>query len=85
MTQNKLSDLNNHLFAQLERLGDEETTGEKLTEEISRARAVTDIAQQIIQNATITLRAQALMLEYGLFKEKKMPLQLKQFFTDEEK
>ena len=55
--QNKLSDLNNHLFSQLERLGDEELTGEKLAEEINRSKAVTDIASQIIANGSLVLKA----------------------------
>lgn len=86
--KNKLSDLNNHLFAQLERLGNEDLSGDELTDEISRARAVTDVSQQIISNANITLKAQALMYEYGIIKsnsefEKKMPAQLKSFFIEE--
>lgn len=56
--KNKLIDLNNHLFDALERLMDEDNTGEKLTEEIKRAKTVASIANQIIGNAKLALDAQ---------------------------
>lgn len=55
--RNTLGDLNNHLFLQLERLSDEDLTGDKLAEEISRAKAVTSVASQIIANGTLVLDA----------------------------
>ncbi len=63
--KNKLADLNNHLFAQLERLGDEDLTGEQLSEEISRAKAVTGLASQIIANGTLVLKAAQAAQEYA--------------------
>lgn len=63
--KNKLEDLNNHLFEQLERLNDDDLTGEKLVEELDRAKGMSDIAQQIISNANVTLKAYELAGERG--------------------
>lgn len=57
MALNKLTDLHNHLFAQLERLSDEELLGKKLEEEIGRAKAIHGISKNIIDNAKVTLEA----------------------------
>lgn len=59
--KNTLGDLNNHLFAQLERLGDEDLEGEKLQEEMARAKTISIVAKQIIDNASLVLDAQKLM------------------------
>ena len=56
--KNKLTDLNNHLFAQMERLGDEDLKGDELKEEIERARSVTNVAKQIVNNGNLVLNAQ---------------------------
>lgn len=63
--KNTIMDLNNHMFAELERLSDEDLSGEKLQEEISRAKAVGDIANKIIDNAKLALDATKLQVEYG--------------------
>jgi len=57
MPKNKSIDLTNHLFAQLERLSDEETTGDELKTEITRAKAITDVSKQIIANNALVLKA----------------------------
>lgn len=61
--QNTLGDLNNHLFAQLERLGEEKLTGEDLKNEILRAKAISDVASKIIDNANTVLDAKKLQAE----------------------
>jgi len=62
--KNKLVDLNNHLFEQLERLNDEELIGEKLDSEIRRSLAVARVANAITQNSSLFLSAQKLAIEY---------------------
>ena len=61
--KNTLGDLNNHLFAQLERLGDEELKSDALQEEIERAKAVTSIANQIVSNGNLVLQAEKFKAE----------------------
>jgi hypothetical protein len=76
--KNTLGDLNNHLFAQLERLSDEDLKGEALQEEIARAKSVTSVASQIIANGNLILDAKKttndFLDEYGI--EAKLPKML---------
>lgn len=66
--KNKLTDLNNHLFEQLERLNDEELKGDELIEEINRSKAITDVAEKIINNGALVLKAVHEQNEYGCSK-----------------
>lgn len=63
--KNKLSDLNNHLFAQLERLAVEDLTPEQIDTEVKRAEAIVSVADQISGNAELQLKAAKLYAEHG--------------------
>lgn len=64
-----LSDLNKHLFAQLDRLSNNELKGDALKEEVSRAGAVNEICKSVIENANLQLQATKLVAEYRGMKE----------------
>lgn len=55
--KNRQIDLDNHLFAELERLGDESLTDEQLENEIKRAKAISAVAQQINASRANSLKA----------------------------
>lgn len=59
--KNKLTDLNNHLFTQLERLNDDDLSPEALKQEVERSKAMTGIATQIVKGAQVSLQALKLM------------------------
>lgn len=63
--KNKISDLNNHLFAQLERMSDENMTPEQIEQEVKRAEAIVSVADQISRNADLQLKAAKLFAEHG--------------------
>lgn len=56
MAKNKLSDLRDHLFETLEALKDKESPME-----IARAKAIADVAQTIINSATVEVKAMSAM------------------------
>lgn len=63
--KNRLSDLNDHLFAQLERLANEELTAEQVGTEVDRADAIVKVADKIVDNARLTLQACELVAKHG--------------------
>ena len=61
--KNTLSSLNNLLFAQLKRLGNEELTQKELYEETERSKAVCAVSKNIIDNAKVALEGTKYMYE----------------------
>lgn len=72
--KNKLPDLNNHLFEQLERLNDDDLTPAQIEREGVRALAMVKVSDQIIKGADLQLKAAQILskggLEGGLVREK---------------
>lgn len=63
--KNKMANLNDHLFAQLERLSDEDLSLEQIEQEVKRSGALVSIADKITGNAELQLKAAKLYAEHG--------------------
>jgi hypothetical protein len=51
--KNRIGDLRNHLFDALERLGNKELTPEQLKQEIEKSKAISTVAQVIVESAKV--------------------------------
>lgn len=49
--KNKIADLRDHMFAALERLGNEEMSDEQLKSEIARSQAISEVGKVIVESA----------------------------------
>ncbi|RGN68222.1 hypothetical protein DXB55_00525 [Streptococcus anginosus] len=58
MVRNKLSDLTNTLFAQLETLDDRDLTEEELKVELQRSKQMVAISGQVLQAGQLSLEAE---------------------------
>lgn len=71
--KNKLADLNDHLFAQLERLADEDLTPEKIDQEVKRGEAIVAIADQILRHASLQMQAAKIISDHGMDPTSRLP------------
>lgn len=71
--KNRLTDLNNHLFSQLERLTSDNLTPEQVEAEVKRAAAIVDVADSIVVNARLQLDGMKMIAEHGDKLSKHLP------------
>lgn len=74
MTKNKLMDLNDHLFMQLERLNDEDLNSDQIEQEAKRAEAIVSVADQIVRNAALQLDAVKVLANHGEHLRRHLPM-----------
>jgi hypothetical protein len=63
--KNRLSDLNDHLSAQIERLSQEDLTTEQIDTEVKRGNGIVAAADQILRHATLQVQAAKIMSDHG--------------------
>lgn len=60
-----LPDLNNLLFEQLERINDDDLTGEELKTQLEKSRMINDVARTIVSNSALIFKAARYADEFG--------------------
>ena len=72
--KNRITDLNDHLFAQMERLSQEGLTSDELEAEVQRTEAMVQIADKIVDNARHGIAAATLVANHGDRFRKDLPM-----------
>lgn len=63
--RNTLTDLNNYLFEQLERLNDDSLDSEQLDRELRKTDSIVKVSEKIIQNGELAFKTMQHMDHYG--------------------
>lgn len=73
--KNKLTDLNNYLFEQIEKLNDEDLTEEQFQQQITKAETISKLAKTITETAALQLDAIKVAADNGIItKQAFLPL-----------
>lgn len=81
-TKNKLKDLNDILFVQLEKLSDDDLTEAALKQEIDKANAISQLANSVISIGKLQLQAVSFVNKKGLDDAIKARQELPAMFPD---
>lgn len=63
--KNTITDLNNYLFEQLERLNDDSLSKDELDRQLRKTDSIVKVADKIIQNGELAFRTMQHMDQYG--------------------
>jgi hypothetical protein len=70
--KNKLADLNNYLFEQIEKLNEDDLSEEQLTATLKKAEAINRIADTIIKNGELQFKAVKMAAELGVVNQEQV-------------
>lgn len=70
--KNKLTDLSNYLFEQIERINDDSLSDEELDKQIKKSEQINTLAETIIKNGELQFKAAMKAAEYGVINGEQM-------------